>query len=321
MTHVVFGGAGFIGTHLSRRLVHAGKQVVCADIAPPSQPVTGAVYVNCDVRQPVALDIDEPDVIYNLAGLVTTPGHAAADYYATNVEGALNVCRFAARTRGRRLLFTSSMSVYPTGEELKTEKSRVAPINAYGHSKWIAERLHGDWAKRHPDRQLVISRPAVVFGAGERGNFARLRRLVHRRAFVYPGRRDTIKACGFVEDLLDSFDFALDREEPYYLYNFAYRERLTISDLVNLIATELNCPTPRFTLPSGAMNAAAAPFEGLEHFGLRTGINRARLRKLVESTNLYPELLLAGGFQFGTTPQQGIARWLATPGHDAITRR
>ena len=307
---LVVGGAGFIGTHLLEDLRRRGTDpLVCADIAPPAHPIAGVAYEYADVRRPLRVNPAGIDVIYNLAGLVTTPGHPAADYYATNVSGALSVCGFAAENGIDTIVFTSTMSVYPTGEDLKEETYQPDPVNAYGASKLLAEQVHDLWLDASPDRRLVLSRPAVVFGPGERGNFRRLWTLMRRGAFVYPGRRDTIKACGYVADLVDSFHFALSLEERRILYNFAYEERLTIEDICRLVSGELGRPAPTRVLPLGAAKAVARPFEALERAGVATGISRARLDKLVESTNIYPGFLLKSGFEFGTTPSQGIARW------------
>lgn len=308
---IVFGGAGFIGSHLLASLVARGyERIVCADVAQPVHRIPGVDYQFCDVRQRIDLDGQGVDEIYNLAGLVTTPGHPAAEYLRTNVAGALRASDFADFHGIQTMVFTSTMSVYPTGEPLKTEQFEPDPVNAYGESKLLAEQVHQQWRRGAAGRRLVVSRPAVIFGPGERGNFARLQRLIASRRFVYPGRRDTIKACGYVSDLVDSFAFITAMTEDETVYNFAYVDRLTIADICHLVAQALGRPDPRAAVPFGAMTSAALPFEFLERVGVRTGISRARLHKLVESTNIYPQLLVDKGFVFGTTPAQGITRWI-----------
>lgn len=312
---IVFGGAGFIGTHLLRDLAARGvAPLVSADIAAPRDPVEGVDYIDCDVRCEIDLDGSGFDTIYNLAGLVATPGHPDAEYYRTNATGAVTVCDFAEKFGIRTMVFTSTMSIYPTGDELKTEASPIDPANAYGASKAIGESIHRRWLDSHPGNRLVITRPAVIFGPGERGNFARLHRLLQRGWFVYPGRQDTIKACGYVTDLVQSFGFVLGLPGRYHLYNFAYPERCTIGDICGLISAELGRPAPRARLPLALMSAGARPFEGLESLGLRTGINRARIAKLVESTNIYPGFLLARGFEYPTSLQEGVRDWLSSAG-------
>lgn len=312
---IVFGGAGFIGTHLLRDLAERGvSPLLSADIVQPPTPVDGVRYQYCDVRRPIDLDGSGLDTIYNLAGLVATPGHPDVDYYRTNATGAVMVCDFADQHAIRTICFTSTMSIYPTGDSLKTEASPIDPVNAYGASKAIGESIHRRWLDGQPDNRLVITRPAVIFGPGERGNFRRLQRLIQRGWFVYPGRQDTIKACGYVTDLVASFQFVLGLPGRYHLYNFAYPDRCTIADICGMVSAELGRPAPRATLPLSLMSAGARPFEALETLGLRTGISRSRIAKLVESTNIYPGFLLEQGFDFSTTLQEGVHAWLQSLG-------
>lgn len=126
---VVFGGSGFIGSHLLKRLreVHVGA-IYSVDIRSPRRPLEGVNYINADVRNLSDLTLNEPvEAIYNLAAIHTTPGHDNHEYYETNILGALEVTAFATRHKAARLIFTSSISVYGPSEETKTEESKPAP--------------------------------------------------------------------------------------------------------------------------------------------------------------------------------------------------
>ncbi len=308
---LILGGSGFIGTHLLRDLADRGcSPLISGDIAVASDPVPGVDYRYCDVREPIELDVSGVDTIYNLAGLVATPGHPDAEYFRTNVTGAASVCDFAETVGVRTIVFTSTMSIYPTGEELKVESSPLDPLNAYGESKAIGEGIHRRWLDADEANRLVVARPAAIFGPGERGNFRRLHTLLRKGWFVYPGRRDTIKACGYVTDLVDSFAFALGQPGREVVYNFAYPDRCTIADICKLISAELGRPEPHRNVPLGVMQGAARGFELLEPLGLSFGVSRARIGKLVESTNIYPQLLLERGFEFRTSLCDGIREWV-----------
>src|SRR5207248_1642168 len=125
---IVFGGAGFVGSHLIRELAAGGaREIVCADLESPRTRLDGVRYVQCDVRSPIDVD-GHFDVAFNLAAVHRTPGHADHEYFETNVEGARNVTDFCRRRDVSEIVFTSSISVYGPNEERLTEASELQPV-------------------------------------------------------------------------------------------------------------------------------------------------------------------------------------------------
>ena len=95
---LVFGGSGFIGTHMTRKLVSEGNVVVSVDIRPPRETLEGVHYITADVRDLSAFDAGiDIERIYNFAAVHTTPGHPAHEYYETNIAGATQVTALARR--------------------------------------------------------------------------------------------------------------------------------------------------------------------------------------------------------------------------------
>lgn len=310
---LVVGGAGFIGSHLLRILAESGEysRLVSADIVAPRVELSGVSYRRADVREPLPDDLS-PDAgeIYNLAAIHTTPGHDDWEYYWTNVLGATHTCDYARKVGAKTIVFASSISVYGPSEEPKTEDDRPAPESAYGKSKFCAEAIHRQWFGEQADeRKLVIARPAVIYGPGERGNFTRLARLLKKGRFVYPGRKDTIKANGYVEDLVASFRFMLARPERLLLYNFAHPTHHTIEDINRAFCKVAGYASTSAVIPLAPMMLAASGFEVLARLGLRTSINRERIQKLVRSTNIVPQRLTDFAFPFQYTLETSLERW------------
>jgi nucleoside-diphosphate-sugar epimerase len=310
---IVFGGGGFIGTHLLDRLVGSGKydRVISVDINEPRARIDGVEYLHHDVRNPIDAKLGGgvPADIFNLAAIHVTPGHPEGDYYYTNVLGAVNVCRFAKETGSQNILFTSSISVYGPSETALDEDAPPAPVSAYGRSKLSAEAIHLLWQSESPARRLTMVRPAVIYGLYERGNFTRLSRLLAKGAFIYPGRTDSIKSCGYVKDLISSMIFMASRNESVSIYNFCYQHRTTISEICAAFCDVAEYRIPRLTSPIWFMNLAVLPFEMLQAVGIRTGINRDRIKKLWFSTNILPQRLVASGFQFQYNLVNSLAEW------------
>ena len=310
---IVFGGAGFIGTHLLEFLTVSRKyeRLISVDINEPRARIAGVEYLYHDVRDPIDVKLGggAPADVFNLAAIHVTPGHPEGDYYYTNVLGAVNVCRFAKETGSQNVLFTSSISIYGPSENALDEDAPPAPVSAYGRSKHSAEAIHLLWQSESPGRRLTIVRPAVIYGLYEQGNFTRLSRLLERRAFVYPGRTDTIKSCGYVKDLVSSMMFMASRNEGVSIFNFCHERRYTISEICSAFCQAAGYHAPRLTIPMWSMNLAVLPFELLHAVGIRTGINRDRIKKLWFSTNILPKRLVANGFQFEHGLLSSLEEW------------
>ena len=303
---VVFGGSGFIGSHLIASLTSAGAAVTVADIESPARLPEGARFVKADVREPVTFKPGGADpLVFNLAAVHRTPGHPDHEYFETNVAGARNVTGFCADHGVTSLWFTSSIAVYGPTERPRIESSPLEPVSAYGRSKLEAEQIHQGWASADRDRRLVVVRPAAVFGPGENGNFTRLARGLRKGFFLYPGRRDTLKACGYVDDLIGSLYFMWDAADPVITYNYAYPEPPTLEAICAAFHEVGGLPSPRGTIPTAPMLAVARLLSAV---GLKT-FDPERVRKLVASTNIQAHELRERGFPYETDLRTAIASW------------
>ncbi len=308
MKAVVFGGSGFIGSHLTASLVARGYEVVIADIAPPERLLDGVTYEPCDVRKQIELKHDVPfDAVYNLAAVHRTPGHEPHEYYETNILGAENVTEWADVGGEQYICFTSSISVYGPSEEPKDESSPLEPNSDYGRSKVIAETIHRRWQCAQAGRRLVIARPAVVFGPGERGNFTRLANALARRRFMYPGRKDVVKSCGYVQELIDAIAFMEGVSGGSATFNFCYPERYTLEQICLAFHTVADYPTPG-TVPVGLVNAVLKAQSWVNFHGEAVP-TVDRVGKLTVSTDIVPSVLMQEGYAWKTDILTGLSAW------------
>jgi len=310
---VIFGGAGFIGTHLARQLLEQGCSVTTVDILPRHDKLD-VKHVIRDVRESLPTNLARcPDVIFNLAAVHRTPGHPDRDYYDTNVGGALNVVDWATAVGADSLCFTSSISVYGPGEDLKTESTAPAPSSPYGKSKYMAEQIHLKWSLQSSGRSLRIIRPAVIFGPNENGNFTRLAGALRQRRFLYPGRDDTLKSCGYVRDLVRAFFFSLNAQSQIETFNYCYPTPSTIRDICEAFHNIAGYPQPK-TIPRAPLEM---PLRMAGRLKVRSVSHLAdRIKKLTISTNVHPTNLINAGFKWETSLVTGIEEW-----YDACDRR
>ncbi|MBO9674995.1 MAG: NAD(P)-dependent oxidoreductase [Sphingobacteriaceae bacterium] len=314
MNHLIFGGSGFIGTHLKRYIKETlglSSQVNSYDI----RKKVSDDFTKIDIRQPILLDIEDAEnsIIYNLAAVHTTPGHPDHEYFEANIYGAQNVCDFARKNNIKTIVFTSSIAPYGASEEYKTEEALPMPNTPYGISKLTAEYIHKLWQAEDPEhRKLVIVRPGVVFGKQEGGNFTRLYNSLKKGFFFYPGRKDTIKASVYVKDVVRILYEAGQKEKPGHVtYNLTYFPAPTIQKICETMAEATGVKPPKILVPGWALKTVA----GGAYFGARTlgkkinGIHPDRVKKLMISTNISGERLDKSPYKLQFSLKEALEDW------------
>lgn len=347
MNYIITGGTGFIGTHLTNLILaeHPDAKVWNLDIVKPGTPnpvvknykpavrdgeKLGSTFVECDVRKSIGELPFTPtpeDIIFNFAAVHRTPGHEDIEYFETNIRGAENVCAFAEKYGIKKMVFTSSIAPYGAAEELKTEDTLPTPNTAYGISKLVAEKIHIAWQAggRMEDgrnkRQLLIVRPGVVFGKGENGNFSRLYWGIRKHTFGYPGRKDTIKACVYVKELVRFILWNIENghtdnwgssentkiaERGVALYNCTFEPAYTIEQIV----TAMKKVTGLTQFVPYVSNAIIMPLAACAKMvGSPMGICPARVKKLQISTNICGKKMKESGYQFKYSFEEALADW------------
>lgn len=318
MNYIIFGGSGFIGTHLIHLLkeTHPQANIYCLDIVMPGEEGVvpgivekndGVVYERVDVRKKIEWDVETTpeDVVFNLAAVHRTPGHEDIEYFETNIRGAENVTEWATQHKIKKLLFTSSIAPYGAAEEMKTEETLPTPNTPYGISKLVAEKIHEKWAAKNAG-QLLIVRPGVVYGKGEHGNMTRLYSGLKGHYFVYTGRKDTIKACIYVKELVRFFIWGLENGKSG-VYNCTFEPAFTIEQEVNamLKATGMKRTVP--LIPGGLLMTIARIVGPIG--GKVVGIHPARVKKLMISTNINGQKMKDSGYKFHWSLEESYRDW------------
>lgn len=175
MEVLVTGGTGFIGHRLAEKLIEAGVSVRCL-VRPTSKyknlQEMGAEICYGDLGQPESLvrAVNGINTIYHLAGnsqpSLVKPYKI---YQKTNVEGTKNLLDAAVQAGVRKMVIMSSIAATGPSRDGKplTEKSLRKPITKYGKSKKAVEDLAMEYY-REKDLPLVIIRPPMVYGIGDR---------------------------------------------------------------------------------------------------------------------------------------------------------
>jgi UDP-N-acetylglucosamine/UDP-N-acetyl-alpha-D-glucosaminouronate 4-epimerase len=170
---LVTGGAGFIGSNLVHALVERGDEVrVLDNFSTGSRDNLhglGVEVVEGELRsyERVHAATRGVEAVYHLGALGSVPRSVQDPLTsnAVNVEGTLNVL-LAARDEGvRRVVFSSSTSVYGTSPQLPTSESTPTdPISPYGVTKLAAERYCISFSRVYESFEAVVLRYFNVFG-------------------------------------------------------------------------------------------------------------------------------------------------------------
>jgi nucleoside-diphosphate-sugar epimerase len=308
---VIFGGAGFIGTHLAKHLLSTGRfdHVHIADINQPDWEVDNVSASVTDVRQPIPPELipERPTWIFNLAAVHREPGHEAHEYFDTNLAGARNVCAYADAVGCKNIYFTSSISVYGPTTGPTAEDARICPVSPYGSSKYPAEIINEGWLAKAPDRRLVICRPGVVYGPGDPGNMLLMIKAIMRGYFAYPGAPSLHKSYAYIYGLLDSIDFMLLRDEPFIVYNYVESPTEPLRDIVQQTKAFVGSHAPVLRIPKGLLIPVAALAQLL--LGPSNRIHPVRIRKAAMSTHIEPGVLQEMGFEFRYPFLKSLEHW------------
>lgn len=170
------GGTGFVGRHLIPLLINVGADVTC--LVRQSSDITvlpdGITVLRADFETGSGLDeaVTEKDIVIHMAALLF--GISRKNYLSTNTAIARSFAESVRRLRAsgrlnddfRFVLVSSIAAAGPcaSGSGL-SESEKPAPVSAYGWSKLLAEEILG----RELGNALVVLRPPIIYGSGDRG--------------------------------------------------------------------------------------------------------------------------------------------------------
>jgi UDP-glucose 4-epimerase len=185
---LVTGGAGYIGSHTVIELLGKGHEVTVVDnLSNSSEESLRRVekitshsipFIELDVCDKQKLDgvfaSNKFDAVIHFAGLKAVGESVAKplEYYRNNIDSTLTLCEVMQEHDVKKLIFSSSATVYGTPEELPLkETSRVGTgiTNPYGQTKYMIEQILTDLAIADQSWQITLLRYFNPIGAHESG--------------------------------------------------------------------------------------------------------------------------------------------------------
>ncbi len=218
MRVLVTGGAGYIGSHTLLELMAQGHEVCVLDNYSNATPTVltrvralsnGKVtdFVG-DVRDAAKLDevmaAFAPEAVIHFAGLKAVGESAQKPlyYYDVNITGTLALLHAMDRAGCKRLIFSSSATVYGEPQYLPCDEVHPTnPISVYGRTKLMAEQISADWVAANTDRTAVLLRYFNPVGAHPSADLGEdpsdiPNNLMPFIAQVAVGKRDVLEVFG-----------------------------------------------------------------------------------------------------------------------------
>ncbi len=337
MNITIIGGSGFVGSRLATRLVASGHTVRIADKR--SSQVHPTLHVHCDIRDTSALEreLEGSDVVINLAAEHRDDVSPKSLYDEVNVTGSRNLCQVCTKLGIKRIVFTSSVAVYGFAPVGTDESGKINYFNDYGRTKWLAEQEYRQWLNSDSRNSVVIIRPTVIFGEGNRGNVYNLLRQIAGGRFPMVGKGTNRKSMNYVENVaafiqhcveevlpayeLSDVDSVRGPSEPQreYLYNYCDQPAYDMNGLVLEVYKALGKPkTKLLHWPYPLAYFGGLCFDLLAFIlRKRLPISSIRVRKFCQNTYFTSARIDATGFVPPVSLPDGLH---ATIRHEFVDR-
>lgn len=257
MRVIVTGGAGFIGSHLSERLLNEGHEVIIIDnlaCGRLKNIQTFAEHARLQFHQVDILDQEKltplfegVDWVFHLAGLADiVPSIEQPElYFHVNVHGTMNVLQAAKKANVKRLVYAASSSSYGIPEVYPTpETTPIAPRYPYALTKYMGEELVLHWAKVYNLPALSL-RLFNVYGPRSRTTGAYgavfgvfLAQKLNKKPYTIVGDGTQTRDFTFVSDVVDAFITAAQSALSGEFMNVGSGHHYSVNRLVALLGGE-----------------------------------------------------------------------------------
>ena len=312
MKITLIGASGFVGT----RLIELLKQnnYFLQNVDKKQSRFHSEITVIADVldKNNLVTLLDNTDVVILLAAEHRDDVTPTSLYYDVNVGGMRNTLEAMEANGVKRIIFTSSVVVYGLNKNNPTETYPADPFNHYGKSKWEAEKVLQEWYKVHPDWNINVIRPTVIFGERNRGNVYNLLKQISSGRFLMVGKGNNKKSMAYVGNIVAFIKFLIENKTTgYEVYNYIDKPDFTMNELIDHVSKVLNKHIPSVHYPLWLGMLGGFCFDVLAFITRRKlTISSVRVKKFCATTQFDATKVQNTDFRAPYTLAEGLARTL-----------
>lgn len=310
----MIGASGFVGTRLIGLLKESGEKYEVKNVDLQPSHFFNDVTVIGDVRNQEQMDreLRGADVVILLAAQHRDDVTPTSLYYDTNVGGMEVTLKAMEKNNVKHIIFFSSVAVYGLNKVNPNEDHPKDPFNHYGKSKWQAEQVLQEWYKTHPDWNIDIIRPTVIFGERNRGNVYNLLKQISGGKFLMVGKGENRKSMAYVGNIVAFVKYMIDNVQTgYNVFNYIDKPDMNMNQLVSHVSKVLkkHIPTTHFPYWLGMLGGYG--FDLLAKLsGKKLTISSVRVKKFCATTEFDATKVHSSGFKAPYTLAEGLARTL-----------
>ena len=313
MKIALIGASGFVGTRLLDLLKESSNhELKNIDLLPshffPEVTTFG------DVREQSQMDkeLAGADCVVLLAAQHRDDVSPVSLYYDTNVGGMEVTLKAMEKNGIKRIVFFSSVAVYGLNKDNPNEEHPADPFNHYGKSKWEAEQVLQEWYKSHPDWNINIIRPTVIFGERNRGNVYNLLKQIAGGKFLMVGSGNNKKSMAYVGNVVAFVKYLLENVATgYNVFNYIDKPDFTMNELVAHVGKVMKKHIPATHFPYWLGMMGGYCFDLLAKITRKKlTVSSVRVKKFCATTEFDAKKAHSCGFKAPYTLGEGLARTL-----------
>lgn len=261
---LITGGAGFIGSHLNKKLIKLGHKTIVIDnlsTGNKSNLFKNSKFLNIDIsiegftkKLP-----NKIDYVYHLAA--QSSGQISYELplydFKANSKATLELLQWSQKNKIKRFIFTSSMNVYgnikkhPVAEIINPE-----PISFYGIGKYTSENHINLFANM--GLQSTIFRLFNVYGPGQ--NIDNLKQgmisiylnyLKKNKPIIVKGSLNRFRDFIYIDDVVDALIKGLKQKNKFDIFNVCSNKKYTIKQLLDIVLRSFGNTKHKINIQSG----------------------------------------------------------------------